>query len=272
MRTRVLISARVARAAIGLLGISLAGAVHPDVGWSAALDSPVAATSSETAPASSFRAAASTSAAARYGWGKVVAGDEFNYKGAPKKSRWQVYKGKGHAGAGKRTPSAWRVNGAVATVTGNTRGATGGMASRYGRKYGRWEARMKTSLRDPKYHPNILLWPHVHGTTNCREVNFAESTNNRKLAKFFLHYGCHGRGTARAKKAIDMTKWHNYAVEWTPSRITGYIDGKVWFRDSNRRHIPHIPMHATMQLDWMPNKAKTRRTTMSVDWIRVYKP
>jgi hypothetical protein len=215
--------------------------------------------------------ATSRRAAARYGWGRVVAGDEFNYTGAPDRRKWRVYSSRGHAGRGWRRPSAWRVNGATATVTGNVRGTTGGMAALHGQKYGRWEARMRTSRRDPKYHPNILLWPHARGTKNCPEVNFAESTNNPKLAKFFLHYGCQNRGLTRGRKAVDMTRWHNYAVEWTATRVTGYIDGRVWFRDDNRRHVPQIAMHATIQLDWMPNPAKTRRTTMSVDWIRVYR-
>jgi hypothetical protein len=273
MRTRVSVTARLARAAVGLLGISLAGAITTQPGWAAPLDgrSVVTPTSNTTTAAAAVRAAASTSAAARYRWGRAVNGDEFNYKGAPDSRKWRVYNSRGHDGQGWRRRSAWNVDGATVTVTGDAKGTTGGMASLYGQKFGRWEARMKTSLRDPKYHPNILLWPHQRGTTNCPEVNFAESTNNRKLAKFFLHYGCHNKGLTRAKKSIDMTKWHNYAVEWTPTRVTGYLDGKVWFRDSNRKHVPQVAMHATMQLDWMPNNAKTRKTTMSVDWIRVYK-
>lgn len=47
-----------------------------------------------------------------------------------------------------------------------------------------------------------------------------------------------------------MTKWHHYAVEWTPTHITGYIDGTTWFRSGNRGHLPQVRMHATLQLDW----------------------
>jgi hypothetical protein len=199
-----------------------------------------------------------------------VASDEFSYTGAPDASKWRVYDGPGHDGKGSRRPSAWRVDGATATVTGNAQGTTGGMSSVYGQKYGRWEVRMKTSVRDPRYHPVLLLWRDVT-TSKCSEVNFAEATNNTKLVKFFLHYGCHDIGKTRATKAVDMTKWHNYAVEWTPRGMTGYIDGVRFFRDTNPRHLPPVSMHATMQLDWFPTRVKARKSTMSIDWIRIYK-
>lgn len=77
--------------------------------------------------------------------------------------KWRAHDGPEHAGAGPRRPSALRVNGTTVTATGDVKGITGGMSSLYGQKYGRWEARMRTSLRDPKYHPHILLWPHVPG-------------------------------------------------------------------------------------------------------------
>lgn len=55
-----------------------------------------------------------------------------------------------------------------------------------------------------------------------------------------------------------MTRWHTYAVEWTPTQITGYVDGVRFFRDSNRGHLPRGPMHASMQLDWFPRKKSGR--------------
>jgi hypothetical protein len=254
-------SLRGAATGLSVLAMFVASAMASQAGGRVDMRTPAAA-----APKSS-----STSAATKYGWGRVVAGDEFSYTGAPDGRKWRVYNSRGHAGLGLRRPAAWRVDGVAATVTGDTHGTTGGMSSRYGQKYGRWEARMRTSLRDPKYHPNVLLWPHVRGTTTCPEVNFAEGTADRRFVNFFLHYGCAPR-QVHVKRALDMTEWHNYAVEWTPTHITGYIDGVAWFRSGDRNHLPKVAMHATMQLDWMPNKAATRRTTMTVNWIRVYRP
>jgi Glycosyl hydrolases family 16 len=247
--------------AIGALGMALAGAAPAQDAWSALPHPAIATTSGRTA--------ASDQAAVRFGWGTVVAGDEFSYQGGPDPLRWRVYDSPGHAGRGRRSPAAWHVNGRVATVTGDRLGTTGGMADREGRRFGRWEARMRTSVRDASYHPVLLLWRHV-ASANCPEVNFAEGTNNTKLAKFFLHYGCHNIGRTRATKAIDMTRWHNYAVQWTPTEMTGYIDGVPFFHDSNPQHLPQVPMHACLQLDWFPRATASPKTTMSIDWIRVY--
>jgi len=210
-------------------------------------------------------------AAAKYGWGPIVAGDEFTYTGAPKSSKWNVYNSVGHNGHGYRRPSAWNVNGTAATVTGDSAGTTGGMSARFGhQKYGRWEVRQKTNARDSKYHPALLLWPDVPTPSTCPEVDFAESTKDTTKIKFFLHYGCAPQQTS-AFKYIDTTQWHNYAVEWSPTHITGYIDGVQYFKDSNQAHLPKGAMHQALQLDWFPNGTVTKKSTMSIAWVRVYK-
>jgi beta-glucanase (GH16 family) len=265
MHHRIRWSVRAVGAALGLLGVAVFSAAPSQAAGSNVATSSVPAAADAETSRTSERAAA-----ARYGWGTVIAGDEFDYTGSPDSAKWRVYDSAGHAGRGVRTPDAWQVDGGVATVTGDAQGRTGGMSARHGQKYGRWEARMKTSLRDPKYHPVLLLWPDVR-TSNCPEVNFAESTTNPEVVNFFLHYGCEPR-QVQEQKSLDMTQWHTYAVEWTPTRMVGYIDGVEYFRNTNPGHLPKVSMHASIQLDWMPDRSATRRTTMSVDWIRVYRP
>lgn len=68
-----------------------------------------------------------------------------------------------------------------------------------------------------------------------------------------------------------MTRWHNYAVEWTPRHISGYIDGVRFFSDTNRSHLPPGAMHQTIQLDWFPDGTRTKRSHMKIAWIRVYR-
>jgi beta-glucanase (GH16 family) len=199
-----------------------------------------------------------------------VAGDEFNYTGPPRADKWSVYDGAGHAGNGLRRPDAWHVDGSVATVTGDSAGRTGGMSARFGsQKYGRWEARMRTSVRDPAYHAVLLLWPDSGNWPADGEIDYAEGTADATRMRFFLHYGADNSQT-RAEKVIDSTQWHHYAVEWSPKHVVGYIDGVEWFRDENTAHLPPGPMHQTVQLDWFPDGTSTKETTMSVDWVRVY--
>ncbi len=209
------------------------------------------------------------SAAVKYGWGSVVAGDEFNYTGAPNTTKWGVYDSAGHAGKGLRRPGQWNVDGSVVTVTGTSTGTTGGMSAKFDRrKYGRWETRMRTGARDSHYRPVLLLWPDGD-RTNCPEIDFAEGGSDTSVMRFFQHYGCGGIQTYAITK-VDTTVWHNYAVEWTASGVTGYIDGVQFFRDSNTAHLPPGSMHESVQLDWFPNGTATKTSTMSIDWTRVY--
>jgi hypothetical protein len=212
-----------------------------------------------------------TQAASTLGWGSVVAGDEFNYSGTPDRTKWSVYNSAGHAGKGVRSPQAWSVASGVATVSGDSAGTTGGMSAKFAnQKYGRWETRMKTNRRDSEYHPVLILNPVVKSST-CDEVDYAESTGDTTLVKFFLHYACSGTKQTYASKAVDTTQWHNYAVEWTPAGITGYIDGVKTCTDTNPAHQPSGSVHQTLQLDWFPDGSSTTPSWMQVDWVRVYK-
>jgi beta-glucanase (GH16 family) len=71
---------------------------------------------------------------------------------------------------------------------------------------------------------------------------------------------------------VDATAFHNYAVDWSPAGITGYIDGVQWFQDDNPAHRPPGSMHQTLQLDWFPDSTANGTGRMLVDWVRVYAP
>jgi beta-glucanase (GH16 family) len=235
------------------------------------LPTPTAQATSSTRTGSNPQTADNgTEAAVVNGWGSVIAGDEFNYTGAPKRSKWKVYDAPGNKGKGLRRPSAWKVNGNVARVTGDSSGTTGGMSAKFGRqKYGRWEVRMRTNLRDPEYHPVLLLWPDAKNWPCGGEVDYGEGGNTTNLVYFYLHYGCRNK-QVRAYKRVDTTQWHNFAVDWQPKEITGYIDGIEWFRSTKVAHQPPGSMHQTIQLDWFPNGTRLHKSWMEIDWVRVY--
>jgi hypothetical protein len=251
--------------------------VAPAAGAQAAAATAPTPVTAPAAPVAAQAAVAATGggsqAATARGWGAVVAGDEFSKAGAPDSTKWSVFKGSGHAGKGVRSPQAWSVANGVATVSGNSAGTTGGMSAKFAQqKYGKWETRMRTSARDPEYHPVLILWPNNNTSPNCAEIDYAEGSTNTAQIKFFLHYACGGSNfQTTAAKTIDTTQWHNYAVEWTPAGITGYIDGVKTFSDTNPAHLPSVGMHQTLQLDWFPDGSATKPSQMQVDWVRVYK-
>jgi hypothetical protein len=208
-----------------------------------------------------------TQAATLYGWGPVVDGDEFTTLNTAK---WGLYNSAGHGGNGLRRPSQISVANGVLTIAGTSNGTTGGMSMSPGRKYGRWETRMQVPKGDYRYHPVALLWPDAENWPVGGEVDYAETTAAASDVDFFLHYSKDNR-TTNGNRAVDLTQWHNYAVEWTATGIRGYIDGVQFFSDTNTAHLPPGAMHQTLQLDWFPNgTTATTPSQMNVAWVRVY--
>ncbi len=210
-----------------------------------------------------------TQAATVLGWGTPVDGDEFTGT-ALDTSRWGVYDGPGHNGNGKRRPSQIAVANGVMTMSGTADGTTGGMEFKRDRLYGRWETRMQVPPGDSRYHPVLILWPEAEDWPVGGEVDYAETAAGSSTVDFFLHYSASNKQTM-ASKTLDITQWHNYAVEWTSTGIRGYIDGVLWFTDTNPAHLPPRSMHQTIQLDWFPSGAtSTRPSAMNVAWMRYY--
>ena len=156
------------------------------------------------------------------------------------------------------------------TMSGTADGTTGGMEFKRDRLYGRWETRMQVPAGDSRYHPLLILWPEAEDWPVGGEVDYAETAAGSSTVDFFLHYSASNKQTM-ASRTIDITQWHNYAVEWTYAGIRGYIDGTLWFTDTNPAHLPPRSMHQTIQLDWFPSGAtSTKPSAKNVAWMRYY--
>jgi beta-glucanase (GH16 family) len=202
-------------------------------------------------------------AAVKQGWTKV-GGDEFDGSGL--NGNWGPYDGAGHAGNGRRTPDAIKVGGGVVTITGDSGGNSGGMAWGDNQTYGKWEMRARFPKGDGNYHPVLLLWPEDGWPP---EIDFAETSSDSGEVGFFLHYSSSNQQES-ANRQIDITQWHNYAVEWTSGGVTGYIDGVQWFQNQSGASVPQQPMHPVIQLDNFGGTSM-QTTQMMVDYMRIYR-
>jgi hypothetical protein len=210
----------------------------------------------------------STSAGKLLNWGEPNRVDTFD--GTSLKSDWNVYDGVGHAGNGRRTPDAFSVKDGIMTITGDSAGSTGGMAWNPGQKYGRWEGRVKAPASDESYNALLLLWPDAENFPVGGEIDFMEMTDHtRQSTNMFLHYGKDNKQVQGDVK-IDATEWHNWAVEWTPTHVAAFVDGKEWWRTTDRGILPPGPMHLCIQLDWFPKGGDVQESHMYVDWVKQY--
>lgn len=268
-----------ARRRLALLALAALTAVAPAL---------VGAGTAAAAPAAPNPTA--TTAAERYGWGRPTTGsDEFSYTGAPDPARW-TRAGEcwpGHAGNGRRCASRSTVDGSKLVMTGLANGDTGWLASRAERRYGRWEARVRSfatgsSSSSRAYHPLLIVWPTSNRWPQDGEYDFLENGRpGAPCAESFTHYPHNARVAVQQRFAREtncgapLSQWHNIALEWTPSVVRGFVDGREWFRFSGgangvRRNIQDMPRgHLTIQLDnFFGSRMQPAR--YEVDWVRIY--
>ena len=206
-------------------------------------------------------------AALARGW-QAIGGDEFT--GSSLGGGWSAYDSAGHDGNGRRTPDAVSVENGNLVIRGDSQGNTGGIAWGTPRQYGKWEVRAQFPAGDRQYHPVILLWPSEIEWPRGGEIDFAETTSASDDVSFFLHYGA-DNSQVDARRTLDITQWNNYAVEWTPNAVIGYINGEEWFRSEDPQTLPPGPMHAAIQLDYFPGGGgPPAPSEMRVAWMRMY--
>ena len=209
-------------------------------------------------------------AAGRYGWG---APRETRFSGPSSLEGWVVYDSVGHNGWGRRTPRAISFVDGVMVITGDAFGNTGGLTWGGGQKYGAWEVRMRVPEGAVDYHAVALLWPDAENWPVGGEVDFVEvvADAKRQHVTHHLHYSALDLTEAGVTN-VDATEWHNYAVSWTPTAITIYVDSVPVWKTTNTSHFPPGPMHLALQLDASekhpPNLAGGAQ--MAVAWARQY--
>ncbi|MDG4663612.1 family 16 glycosylhydrolase [Mycobacterium sp. 236(2023)] len=209
-------------------------------------------------------------AAGRYGWGTPR---ETRFSGPSSLDGWVVYDSVGHNGWGRRTPRALSFVDGALVITGDPFGNTGGLTWGGGQKYGAWEVRMRVPEGAEDYHAVALLWPDAENWPVGGEVDFVEvvADGTRQHVSHHLHYSALDLTEAGVTK-VDATEWHNYAVSWTPSAITIYVDGVPVWKTTDTSHFPPGPMHLAIQLDASekhpPNLAGGAQ--MAVAWARQY--
>ena len=255
-------------------GRGLAGAPQPSV-TDAASPAPGATDGSGVArlgeapkPSASTTAGSRTStAASRYGWTALVARDDFS--GSQLDGSWGAYDSAGNSGEGIRSPRQISLHNGVLRMTGTADGTTAGMAWRHPQKYGRWEMRARFPAGCACYHPVLILWPADDPWPAGGEIDYAEVFDaGRQKLNFFLHYGA-DNNQLRGSRQVDMTRWHNFAVEWTQDHVTGFVDGEPYFHTTQRDALPPGRMKQTVQLDWFPGSA-SGGATLELDWATMY--
>jgi hypothetical protein len=161
---------------------------------------------------------------------------------------------------------------------------------RYTQQYGKFAARMKLP-RGKGLWPALWLW----NPASPPEIDVFEVYANPTLihgldvqhTAHAIHwgscYGCpqHGQKSAWLNQGIDMTAdWHVWAIEWRPTYVEWFIDGRSVLRVNQADpsaygpvQIPQKPLHIAASLAAGGWNSRVDSTTppveyMHIDWIR----
>lgn len=127
------------------------------------------------------------------------------------------------------------------------------------------------------------IWNHAAGGKWPPEIDVMESINNECDMEMHYHYLEGGTGSKRefGGQTNDVNicdTWHTYAVEWTSTSVTWYLDGvqRAKFTPSNPASIANEPMYLIMNLGvgggWPGDMTgQALNETMEIDWVRVYR-
>ncbi|WP_407564614.1 chondroitinase-B domain-containing protein [Streptomyces sp. 184] len=233
-----------------------------------------------------------TQAADRNGWGEPLPiSDEFDYTGPVDPAKWDVPSGsvggtaqcwEGHAGNGRRCGKNSTVADGIMTMRGEANGDTGWIRQNVDTRYARWEIRSRsrnTGSSGGLYHPLHLIWPTAGDRLKNGEYDWVEYSNpDEQCLSAFLHYPDSPSDEKENPELcpVDMTQWHNFAFEWTPEALVGYVDGEEWFRFSDganddRGDIQTMPLgNLVIQLDNFTGDSGLRPAVFEVDWVRTY--
>lgn len=253
------------------------------------------------------------SAALAQSWGVPSHWDEFNYIGQPDPLQWSVYgnggtqphpitgedekqcwPGHGDPGNGRRCVEQVSLDGEKMQIAILPNGDQGAVSHRFNQQYGKWEvrARVRPETNSTGYpgHAVLIIWPESnewpeHGEYDFFECDITQKGTNAPNTELtsFIHYP-HPDSVEVQQEIVthdvpvDLTEWHNYAVEWTPDGVYGYFDGELWFSHEDgyiagqRSNIQDMPSgHLTMQVDnFNENHTGMQQGYLEVEWIKIY--
>jgi len=237
-----------------------------------------------------FLIAGSASAAWQQVWSA-----EFNHDGQPSQANWNYMTTGGGWGNNElqhytgRKKNLWTANGVlhIKAIREDYQGSLYTSARintqrKFEFQHGRVVGRIKMGKAQGMWPAFWLLGSNIDsvGWPMCGEIDIMEHINHEDQIHGTMHWDNNGWHMLTATKPIDVTKWHNYEVQWGPNEIRWYVDGVKYQtrtltfapRSELRNHKFFILLNVAVGGNWPgpPNPAEYPRE-MQVDFVRVFK-
>jgi len=136
-------------------------------------------------------------------------------------------------------------------------------------RYGRYSVRFRSDPV-PGYKVAWLLWP----SSNVRdegEIDFPEGNLDGRIAAFSHCVNDQRRNCFAKTTGERFTDWHTATTEWTPGRVTFFLDGEQIGTTTNR--VSSTPMKWVLQTETAfrgPEPSDSASGHVQIDWAVAY--
>jgi beta-glucanase (GH16 family) len=227
---------------------------------------------------------------------ELIWSDEFNYNGQPESAKWSYDTGyiannEKQYYTQIRSENAIASNGNLLIIARKEQWKGFAYTSarlislgKFSFRYGTVEARMKLPVGQGIWPAFWMLGSNITslGWPKCGEIDIMEHINSVSTLYGTAHWDNNGHVQSGGTTPCDVTKFHNYAVEWNQDSIRWLLDGNRYYglciRDSvNSTSAFHKPFHILLNLaiggDWPkdPDSTTVFPDTVFVDYVRVYR-
>lgn len=141
----------------------------------------------------------------------------------------------------------------------------------HARRYGRWEARVRSNYDERGGTPYKVVWELVPlGRGRCGDgITLATYTVGDSAADMSIR-GLDGTAfTDQVPVDLENYVWHTYAVEVTPDHISWFADTKVLMTERRPEALAGTRFRIRFRLEPVEG-AKMAFTRMQMDWVRYY--
>ena len=136
-----------------------------------------------------------------------------------------------------------------------------------GQVYGRYTVRFKADAL-PGYGTGWLLWPDSNNW-NDGEIDYPESELTNTIKGYNHTVGNPAHNDLVFDTGISYLNWHTATIEWTSSKITYLLDGKVV--SSSTTSIPRKALHWVLQTATTGGQpAASTKGHLLIDWVSIY--
>jgi beta-glucanase (GH16 family) len=226
---------------------------------------------------------------------KLVWADEFNYSGLPDTSKWgneigfirnnelQYYTSKKAENSVVNNGNLLIIGRKEPFENANYTSASLTTDGKQKWTYGKVDARIKLPKGQGIWPAFWMLGQSIHqeGWPKCGEIDIMEHINNEDILYGTLHWNNEKHVSSGAKIQCDVSKYHNYTIEWDDEAVRWFLDGikyhEVSIKDSiNSTAEFHKPFYIILNMaiggNWPKNPDETTvfPDTMFVDYVRVY--